>query len=329
MRVVFSHSLPFSLAHGGMQTLIESLMRELALLGVEVEPERWWDPNQTCDIMHFVQRPHQGNAELAKQKGRKLVMTENYDVVASESRARLFMRSCATRAARALVPGFDRRLSFYRELDALVYVVPHEWTVVQQIYGLPPENGFIIPHGLDPSAIDALGKAESVGDYLVSVGTICPRKNSILLATCAKQAKVPVVFVGKPLSAGDPYFIEFQQLIDNKYVQFAGYVPEEKKFQILRSARGFALLSRGESGCIAVYEAAAAGLPLLVSDLPWAANAYPASDRLHFVSLRKAGGIVSELKRFYDGAHRGQTMTFPIRTWAEIARMYLAIYEKL
>jgi glycosyltransferase involved in cell wall biosynthesis len=140
---------------------------------------------------------------------------------------------------------------------------------------------------------------------------------------------VPVVFVGKPLSAGDPYFIEFQQLIDNKYVQFAGYVPEEKKFQILRSARGFALLSRGESGCIAVYEAAAAGLPLLVSDLPWAANAYPASDRLHFVSLRKAGGIVSELKRFYDGAHRGQTMTFPIRTWAEIARMYLAIYEKL
>jgi glycosyltransferase involved in cell wall biosynthesis len=312
-----------------MQTLIESLMRELPLLGVEVEPEKWWDPNQTCDIMHFVQRPHQGNAELAKQKGRKLVMTENYDVVASESRSRLFMRSWATKAARAVFPGFDQRLSFYRELDALVYVVPHEWTVIQQIYDLPPQRGFIIPHGLAPSAIDALGKAESECDYLVSVGTICPRKNSILLAKCAKQAKVPVVFVGKPFSADDPYFIDFQRLIDHKYVQFAGYVPEEKKFQILRSARGFVLLSRGESGCIALYEAAAAGLPLLVSDLPWAANGYPASDRLHLVSLRKASGIVAELKRFYERAHRGQTMTFPIRTWREVAQMYLSVYERL
>jgi len=329
MKVVFSHSLPFSLAHGGMQTLIESLMRELSLLGIDVEPERWWDPTQTCDVMHFVQRPHQGNAELARQKGRKLLMTENYDVVASESRSRLLLRSWATRAARTLVPGFDRRLSFYRELDALVYVVPHEWKVVQQIYGLPPEKGFIIPHGLDPSAIDALGKAEPAGDYLVSVGTICSRKNSVLLAMCAKQAKTPVVFVGKPLSTDDPYFIEFQRLIDHKYVLYAGWVPEEEKFRILRGARGFVLLSRGESGCIALYEASAAGLPLLVSDLPWAANGYPASDRLHLVSLRNASGISTRLKSFYEGAHRGKTMTFPIRTWAEVAQMYLSVYEGL
>ena len=329
MKVVFSHHLPFSLAHGGMQTLIESLMRELSVLGVEVEPERWWEPNQTCDVMHFVQRPHQGNAELAKQKGRKLLMTENYDVVASESRSRLLLRSVATRAARAIVPGFDRKLSFYRELDALVYVVPHEWRVVQQIYGLPAERGNIIPHGLDPSVIEALGKAEPEGDYLVSVGTICPRKNSVLLAQCAKQAKTPVVFVGKPFSTDDAYFIEFQQLIDGRYVRFAGYIPEEEKFKIVRGARGFVLLSQGESGCIAVYEAAACGLPLLVSDLPWAANGYPASERLRLVSLSNASGIVAALKGFYEQAHRGQTMTFPIRTWREVAEMYVSVYERL
>ncbi|MGD0734801.1 MAG: hypothetical protein ABR976_06620 [Terracidiphilus sp.] len=329
MKVVFSHNLPFSLAHGGIQTMIESLMRELSLLGVEVEHERWWDPNQTCDIMHFVQRPHQGNAELAKQKGRKLLMREIYDVVASESRPRLLMRAWATRAARALVPGFDQRLNFYRELDALVYEVPHEWTVVQQIYGLPPEKGFIIPPGLDPSAIDALGKAESEGDYLVSAGTICPRKNSVLLAMCARQAKTPVVFVGKPFSPNDPYFIEFQRLIDQKYVRYVGWVPEEEKFRILRGARGFVLLSRGESGCIAAHEASAAGLPLLLPALPWAANGYPASDRLHLVSLRSANGITARLKTFYEGAHRGKAITFPIKTWAEVAQMYLEIYEKL
>ena len=57
MKVLFSNSLPFFLAHGGTQTLLESLMRELANLGVEVEPERWWDESQTGDILHYMNRP--------------------------------------------------------------------------------------------------------------------------------------------------------------------------------------------------------------------------------------------------------------------------------
>jgi len=329
MKVIFSHNLPFSLAHGGMQTLIESLMRELPLLGIEVEPERWWDPNQTCDIMHFVQRPHPGNVRLAKQKGRKTVMSESFDVVASESKYRLFMRTCATRAARALIPSFDKRLSFYCELDAIVYNVPHEWDAVRQIYHLPSEKGFVVPIGLEPAAIEALAAAQSECNYLVSVGTICPRKNSVLLATCAKKAGVPVLFVGKPFSEDDPYYQQFLALVDDKYVQFVGYVPEAKKHEILRGARGFALLSEGESGCFAVYEAAAAGLPLFLSELPWAAKAYPPSERLHLVPIRTVSGIVDRLRKFYATAHRGQTMTFPVRTQADAAKMYINLYEKL
>jgi glycosyltransferase involved in cell wall biosynthesis len=329
MKVVFSHGLPFSLAHGGLQTLIESLMKELALLGVDVEPEKWWDPSQTSDILHFVQRPHQGNVLLAMQKGRKTIMTENFDVVASESRPRLFTRAFATRVARKLMPNFDSRLSFYRDLDAIVYVVPHEWDAVQQIYNLPSDKGFIIPHGLDPSALEALAGVQIEGDYLASVGTISPRKNSILLAASARKAKVPVVFVGKPFSDNDPYFRRFQDLIDNKYVRYAGYVVENEKYRILRGARGFALLSRGESGCIAVYEAAAAGLPLLLSDLPWAAKGYPQSDRLHLVALGSVSAIANRLESFYESAHRGPTATFPVGTWADVAKMYFSVYQKI
>jgi len=69
VKVIFSHGLPFFLAHGGMQTLIESPTRELALLGVEVELERWWDADQSGDILHFVQHQNPGNVRLAKQKG--------------------------------------------------------------------------------------------------------------------------------------------------------------------------------------------------------------------------------------------------------------------
>jgi len=329
MKVIFSHSLPFSLAHGGQQTLIEALMRELAELGVEVEPERWWDPAQTGDVLHYVQRPQVVTVVLAKQKGRITVMTENFDVVASESKTRLWVRAVMTRVGRRISRGYNDRLRFYDDLDALAYVVPHEWEVVRQIYDLPAEKGTIIPHGLEPKAIEALGAAQAEGEYLVSVGSICARKNTVLLAESASRAKVPVVFLGKPFSEDDEYYLKFRSLVDGKYVSYAGYTTEAEKYDLLRGARGFALLSVGESGCIAVYEAAAAGLPLLLSDLPWASSGYPASERLRLVRLGSVAEIAGALGRFYEEAHRGETMTFPVGSWREVAARYRDLYERL
>jgi glycosyltransferase involved in cell wall biosynthesis len=327
MKVIVSHNIPFYLAHGGLQTLIQALMKELTLLGVDVQPERWWDPDQTGDILHYFGRPM--NVGLAKQKGLKTVMTETFDLVASESNLRIRKRIIFTRMASKYLPGYAERVSFYRDLDALVYIVPHELDVVRRIYDVPDQRGLIIPHGLEPETIKALSEVEIEGDYLVSVGTICPRKNAVLLATCAKEARVPIKFLGKPFSEQDPYFLQFRELIDDKYVRYVGYVSEHVKHKILRGARGFVLLSQGESGCIAVYEAAAAGLPLLLSDLPWAINAYPTSNQLHFVLLDDPRRIVHALRSFYGIAHREQTMTFHVGTWSDIAKQYLKLYQSL
>ena len=86
MKVLFSHGIPFFLSHGGVQTFVESLMRELPALGVEVEPERWWDETQRGEIIHFVGRPNATYICLAKQKGFKIVMTEFLDQTASRGR---------------------------------------------------------------------------------------------------------------------------------------------------------------------------------------------------------------------------------------------------
>jgi glycosyltransferase involved in cell wall biosynthesis len=327
MKVIVSHNIPFYLAHGGLQTLIQALMKELTLLGVDVQPERWWDPDQTGDILHYFGRPM--NVGLAKQKGLKTVMTETFDLVASESNISIKKRTIFTRVASRYLPGYAERVSFYRDLDALVYIVPHELDVVRRIYDVPDQRGLIIPHGLEPQTIKALSEVEIEGDYLVSVGTICPRKNAVLLATCAKEARVPIKFLGKPFSEQDPYFLQFRELIDDKYVRYVGYVSEHVKHKILRGARGFVLLSQGESGCIAVYEAAAAGLPLLLSDLPWAINGYPTSDRLHFISPVDSRETIDALKTFYGNAHRGKTMTFPVGTWSDVAMQYLNLYRSL
>ncbi len=302
-------------------------MRELSALGVEVEPERWWDEKQTGDIIHYFCRPPIANIRAAHAKGFKMVMTENLDVTASRSRFQLFSQRCLTRLAQRLLPGgFTNRLGWevYHELDAMVYVVEHEWAAAQYLFGAVAGRGHIIPHGLEPEAMAQLARPQTPGDYLVCMATIYPRKNNLLLAQAARLAEVPIVFLGKAFDDNDPYVREFKKLVDGRLVRHAGHVTGEEKNSWLRGARGFALLSRGESGCIAAYEAAAAGLPLLLSDLPWANRVYPTAT---FVGLGSPAAIAPVLKNFYEGARRQSKPTFPLLTWRQVAERYLEVYQ--
>ena len=105
MKVIFSCNLPFALAHGGVQTQLEAIMRELSALGVEVEPERWWDESQTGDVLHYFGRPPSvHHVRFAQKKGRRVVMFENLDQTASRSRLALFGQRWLTRLARTALP---------------------------------------------------------------------------------------------------------------------------------------------------------------------------------------------------------------------------------
>jgi len=75
MKILFNHILPFSLAHGGQQIQIEQTKTALEHLGVEVEFLRWWDAGQRGDIIHYFGPPAAAHAELARQRGIKVVVT--------------------------------------------------------------------------------------------------------------------------------------------------------------------------------------------------------------------------------------------------------------
>lgn len=332
MKIIFSHSMPFFLGHGGIQTLTEALMREVALLGVEVEPERWWDERQQGDILHYIGRPFITNVRVARQKGFKVVVTENMGQTAGRGFSRLLMQRCLMETARAILPAaFMERLSWdvYREADALVFVVNPEWKAAQYLFRAPAERGHIIPHGLDPAAMECLAQPQAEQDYLVCMATIYPVKNSVLLARAARLAQTPIVFLGKPYSATDPYFMEFKELVDGKFVRYPGFVDGEQKYRWLRGARGFALLSQYESGCIALYEAAAAGLPLFLSDFPWASKVYHDVAAATFVRASSAEAVAPMLKAFYAQAHRQARPTFPILTWRRVAERYVEVYRTI
>lgn len=332
MKALFSYPTPFFLAHGGAQTLTEGIMSGLAQVGVEVEPERWWDDRQKGDILHYVARCQTINVQLAHAKGMKVVMTDLLDQVASRPRSKLFTQRLMIRMAKRFLPGgmlMKLNWDIYKELDAMVFCAGHEWDVAQYLFDATPGRGYFIGHGVDNDALEELARPEKEGDYLVSVATIAPRKNSVLLAQCAHKAKTPILFLGKPYTTADPYFQEFMKLVDNKTVRYAGFVDEREKRRLLRAAKGFVLLSHFESGCIAVYEAGAAGLPLLLSDLPWARHGYPEATALRFVNFNSAEAIIPALKSFYAESHRHDAPTFLVQTWKDVGRQYLAIYEKI
>lgn len=332
MKVLFSNSVPFFLAHGGTQTLIESLMRELGALGVEVEPERWWDEAQHGDVLHYFGRPPSAqHVRFAHEKGFRVIMTESLDQTASRSPARLFAQRQLTRLAQATLGGLTARLAWdaYQEVDAAVYIVPHEWETARYLFDVPVEVGHVIPHGLDAVALRILSQPQAEGDYLISVGTIAPRKNTVLLAQAARLAQVPIVFLGKPYAEDDPYFHAFRKLVDDHWVRYPGFVPAEEKNRLLRGARGFALLSEFETGCIALLEGAAAGLPFFLSDLPWATRVYAGARQVEFVRWNSAKATAPYLQQFHQSSHRMTGPTFPVLSWADIAARYVELYQKV
>ncbi len=330
MRVIVSHSLPFALAHGGIQVLVDSLMKHLAAKGVEIEPERWWDDRQHGDILHFFARPTALHVDMARRMGYKIVLTDLLDNTASRSRSQRVLQRTMIRATRCLFPHWIGRLGWdvYRSVDALVFIVPHEQEVAKYLFDAPADRIRVIPHGLPHDEIVALSQPEAEGDYLVSIATIAPRKNTVLLARAARAAQVPVLFLGKPYSDEDEYFKEFLGLVDDRFVRYGGFVGEEEKCRLIRGARGFALFSQFESGCLAAYEAAAAGLPLLLPDLPWA-RYYPAKDGIQFVKHLSPESAAGELGQFYREAHRRPRALFPVLSWDEIADQYVHVYRRV
>ena len=261
MKVLFSNSLPFFLAHGGTQTLLEALMRELACLGVEVEPERWWDENQTGDIIHYMNRPLISNVLLARQKGFKLVMTENLDQPASRRPWQLFAQRLSINLARALVPaGLTVRLGWdtYKNLDAAVYVVEHEWKTVQYLFRAPPELGHIIPHGMESEALQQLALPQKEEDYLISAATVHPRKTPSCWRRRPARPESPSFFWASLTRLTTRIFWSSSGTLTAASFAIPALFPLRKN-TITCGARGFALLSQFESGFIAVHEAAAAG----------------------------------------------------------------------
>ncbi|GAT31759.1 glycosyltransferase [Terrimicrobium sacchariphilum] len=334
MKILIDHHQPFLLAHGGFRVQIEQTARALGELGCEVEYLRWWDANQKADLIHFFGRPPSGMAYFAHQKAIPLVISDL--LTAQGSRGIWQIRSqCMARSVieKVMPASLLDRMSWrvYREADAVVALTNWEARLFCQLYGTPKTRLHVVPNGVDEAFFMREETSESVdssGEYLLCTATITERKRVLELAEAANLAGLRLLICGKPYSFTDRYFQRFLNEVGTprSVVQYVGEVVDRGEMAALvRAARGFVLLSTMESQSLAALEAAASGVPLLLSDLPWARETF--GDHAQYCGSRSTSReLAGHLTKFWHSP-----VIKPIRpsTWKEVASRLIDVYRSV
>jgi glycosyltransferase involved in cell wall biosynthesis len=329
MKILFDHSLPFALAHGGFQVQIEQTMAALERNGAKVEHVRWWDERQRGDLIHFFGRPSEDYVGLAQARGMKVVVAELHSGLGSRSAGARLAQKTIMRAAQALLPKtFTARLAWgtYRQADAFIAGTAWEASLIETMFDADPRKIHVVVNGVE----GIFARPHVGGTHLVCTSAIHPRKRVAELAAAAARARVPVWIVGKPYTEADSYYQKFLALHRDhpEWIRYEGAIADREKLaEIYAGARGFVLLSTQESLSLSSFEAAAAGCPLLLSDLPWARSAF--GDMARYISPRlKEDRLAVVLRQFHDEAP-SLTCDFRPPSWDEIGASLMTIYGKL
>ena len=152
MKILINCPLSFALAHGGQQIQVERTLAALQASGVQVETVRWWDQNQTADLIHYFGRMPAEHIKLAQQKGIKIVMGELLTAQGSRSHSQLRLQKFISRTVERLAPrSFTAAFNWqsYQLADAVIAMTPWEKNLMNYLFGAPFEKIFIVPNGVE------------------------------------------------------------------------------------------------------------------------------------------------------------------------------------
>lgn len=189
-----------------------------------------------------------------------------------------------------------------------------------ELLRVPSEKIAVIPNGVD-EAFRAEGPAAD-GEYVLTVGTLEPRKNLVRTAEAARRLGVELRVVGARGWGG----IE----ASGNGVRWLGRVPDEELAALYRGARVVAYPSLYEGFGIPVLEAMACGAPVVTSrggaTEEIADDAAELVDPLDTTSI--AAGIERAFERRSQLVERGLARARSF-TWAAVANATAAVYREV
>lgn len=214
-------------------------------------------------------------------------------------------RSRAHKGVRVLRTALTHRLLARLDAD-LVHVSDRGLETIRPFL---PEH--LRHHRIDNPVAVAPGRPAALpaGGPIVYVGRLTPEKGADLVARAARRAGMPALIIGEGPLAGE---------LAGPGVEVLGWRPPEEVDALLRGrARALAAPSRWyETGPLTVYEAQAAGLPVVVSDRAGAAERVR-QDETGLVAAPKVDAFAEAFARLSDD-------TFARRLGDAAARAYWA-----
>ena len=331
VKILVHCTLPFALAHGGQAIQIQKTIAALQEIGVDAEPLRWWDEQQTGDVIHYFGLMPQDQIQFARQKKIKVILANLLTAQGSQTTLqrgvrRVFRWGIEHLAPRSVANSFG--WESYRRADANIALTSWEKHLMEYKFGAAPEKIFVVPNGVEPEFFAAPKTPR--GEWLVCTATITERKRVLELAQAAVAAQTPTWIIGKAYADNDAYAQQFFALAkaNPQFIRYEGGISDRAQLaQIYRAARGFVLLSTMESLSLSALEAAACECPLLLGDLPWAHSSFAIG--AHFCPVTDSvATTAAALKQFYAAA---PTLPCPPKpaTWTDVAHQLKACYEKV
>jgi glycosyltransferase involved in cell wall biosynthesis len=165
----------------------------------------------------------------------------------------------------ALTPAHARRA------DAIVTPSAYTQRLVVERLGVPEDRVYVCPPGAP--TWKTLGRAPNVpkGGYMLMLGTLEPRKNlGIVLDTFARLAEFMseprLIIAGRATPEAAEWLARIAQPPLSGCIEYIGYVPDEKREELLAGARALLLPSLDEGFGLAALEAMSAGVAVVASD---------------------------------------------------------------
>jgi glycosyltransferase involved in cell wall biosynthesis len=341
MKVRVIANIPNSIAYGGFERRAIRTALELKKIGVDARMLDWHDSNDNFDILILFGLNSQW-IRIVENIGedKKIVImhinsNQNYKLLAlikikiREKIAKLFRIKSENNNCEQITQRADLIICV-NEVEKLNLIKLYGKNIVKKIV---MQNNGVDDRLFEISEESNKIKNEEKEKYVLFVGSICKRKNPLLLARELEKFKINGLFIGDSLKEEKEYKTEFETFINNsvyqKWKKNENW-ENDKLLKIYKNASLMCLISESETQPQVILEALSIGLPCLILDTDYT-QSFPFTklEKIKIENLNNLGNKIQEMLR----NDKGNKIYLPENyRWSNVANSLknnlLKIYEK-
>lgn len=342
-RVRLAGGLTVMSAPGGGEVQLAATAEALVELGIDARAWRPWEESLAeIDVLHLVGShvEHLPLVAAAKARGVRVALSPVawFDRAATWSEPRPLVRrvaGCARLALRELgIAGGGWRDALYGAADLLLPNSQAEAGQLERLFGVDEGKIAVVPNGFDlrfaTATEDAFVAEYGLRGFVLCAGRIEPRKNQLELVRALRGLQRPVVILGDAPPAHEGYLAACRREADANVSFLPGLAHDDPLLASAYAACGcLALVSRFETPGLVALEAAASGVPLVLTDRGCTKEYFGALAQ--YVSPDDRAGMRRAIEAALD-APRSAELVGHVRgrfTWSAVARATKAAYETI